>query len=110
MGAFIVFGEKMPASDSGGGVRFGPGGSEFGLVVDQDAHDVVQALGVGSMVQLSRSRGDNTKAVWVNPSSVLYVTEHEEVVSRGADDELPPLPPEQEPEFEAEAPPAPIEA
>lgn len=90
MGTFIVFGEKMPASESGGGMRFGPGGSEFGLVVDQETPEVVNALDSGSLIQLSRSRGGNTKPVWVNPTAVLYVLEHEEPVSRSVDDEMPP--------------------
>ena len=104
MGAFIVFGEKMPSADS---MPFGPGGSEFGLVVDQHAPDVIQALGVGSMVHLSRTRGGTTRAVWVNPAAVLYVTEHEVMVSRSSEDEMPP---EHEHEPVAESSPEPMAA
>jgi hypothetical protein len=79
MGAFIVFSQRVREPEAGGsGVMRRAmgllGRGEFGIVVQEDASTVVEALSNG---WARFTRVSDLSTVYVNPTSVLYVEDYE---------------------------------
>jgi hypothetical protein len=75
--AFIAFGEKHHPPTTVGGRVAGPTDRDYGLLVAEDAEDVVRGLDKGDFRPFTRRWGQSVEVkAWVNPAAVAYVQEH----------------------------------
>ena len=78
MGTFIVFAEKQPQPPSGNSasrmaqiIAFGR--REFGILVEEEPHDVATGLASGGFAPLTRIYQGKRRPVQVNAANVLYI-------------------------------------